>query len=271
MLLQVIIFSLIGGLFSAIGGVLLIFMKLGKDIASYLTSFAAGVLLTTAFMDLLPEALEGGSEVKPVMLMALSGLIFFFLLEGFIHWFHSHNKESDEKPKTKPIVPLIIIGDTIHNFIDGIAIAAGFLISPINGIIVTLAVAAHEIPQEMGDFMVMLHSGVSKKKVILFNLLSALASTLSAVIFYIIGSESGVSVVPLVAITAGFFIYIATTDIIPMILHEESRKIAFVKSMILIFGVIITLLVSGYLHGIIEENSGHDHEHASWIMLVESI
>lgn len=254
MLFQVILFSLIGGIFSAIGGVLLIFMKLGKDIASYLTSFAAGVLLTTAFMDLLPEAIEDGGDVKTVMFMALSGLIFFFLLEGFIHWFHSHNKDSDNKPKTKPVVPLIIIGDTIHNFIDGIAIAAGFLISPINGIVVTLAVAAHEIPQEMGDFMIMLHSGVSKKKVILFNLLSSLASTLSAVIFYIIGTKSGVSVVPLIAITAGFFIYIATTDIIPMILNEESRKKALIKSLILITGVIVTLLTSSYLHGFIEEN-----------------
>ena len=151
---QVFVFSLIGGVISLIGGLLLLSSKQNAHkLALYATPFAAGALLAAAFIDLLPEAAHMGS-FDVALYATLGGILLFFMLERFLRWFHHHHEhEHDASTKqTDPKVPLIVIGDTVHNFIDGIAIAAGFLVDPTTGLIVTLAVAAHEIPQEIGDF-----------------------------------------------------------------------------------------------------------------------
>lgn len=263
MVWQVIICSLAGGVFAVTGGVVLTMLKKAKTISSYLTAFAAGVLLAAAFLDLLPEALEGGAG-NEVFIFVLIGLIAFFILEGFLRWFHGHNHNNEpERDGAKPIVPMIIIGDTIHNFMDGLAIAAGFLISPANGIIVTLAVAAHEIPQEISDFAILLNSGLSRKKVIAINILSASVSTFSAVIFFVIGAASDISLTPLIGITAGFFIYVATTDIIPAILQERTHKNVAKKSALLILGIVVIFFTTTYLHKLIDHHDGHDHYDSS--------
>jgi len=156
--LYVIFFSLIGGLFSLVGGVILLANKgVAQKIGYYATPFAAGALLGAAFFDLLPEGLEM-NDGNSIFYWVVVGIIIFFLLEHYLHWFHHHHDHTDSKNK-KATAPLIIIGDTMHNFIDGIVIGAAFLVNIPAGIATTLAVAAHEIPQEIGDFGVLLKRG----------------------------------------------------------------------------------------------------------------
>jgi zinc and cadmium transporter len=259
MLLWVVICSLLGGVVSLIGGVILAYTNRGRKFSTHATAFAAGALLAAAFMDMLPEALEESGDTRMILLYTMGGLVFFFLLEGIINWLHSHSRKAD---KLHPVVPMIVLGDTIHNFIDGVAIAAGFLISPASGVIVALAVAAHEIPQEIGDFAIMLDKGVKRRRVLKLNVLSALASTVGAVIFYLIGTSSEISLMPLIAIVAGFFIYIAATDIIPTIHQDKNRQAVLKKAACLVAGIVVVSGMIVSLHGVIDEYSGHDHSHA---------
>lgn len=249
--LLVLICSIVGGLVSMIGGIILSAKKRNRKVLEYATSFAAGALLAAAFIDLLPEALEHShDDITIISIFILIGILIFFLIENLIHWFHSHSHR-DDKPNDS-IVPLIIIGDTIHNIVDGIAIAAGFLVDPMTGIITTLAVAAHEIPQEVGDFGLLLSKGLPRKRVILVNLLSSLATVISTIIFFLIGNSIHIKTAPILAIIAGFFIYIAMSDIIPSIRKENNRKQAIIKSIILLGGIIIVGLCVFLLHGFIK-------------------
>ena len=239
----IILFTLLGSVFSLIGGIILVYKKkLVLKISHFLASFAAGTLLGAAFFDLLPEALNEG-EIQTILFWVLAGILVFFLLERFIHWFHHHHEHLHKE--TPPTIPLVIFGDSVHNFIDGVAIAATFLTSIPLGIVTTLAVAAHEIPQEIGDFGILLHRGLAKKKVLFFNFASALTALLGAIATFLLG-EALANILPtLLAITAGFFIYIAASDLIPEIHHENRRGFAFIESMLLLIGVLtIGLFVS---------------------------
>ncbi len=257
-LIDVIIYSLVGGVFSLIGGFLLLMSKQrAKKYALYVTPFAAGALLAAAFNDLLSESIHLGST-ETALQYTLIGILGFFLLEGVLRHYHHHNH--DGKGHKDPAVPMIIIGDTLHNFIDGIAIAAGFLISPGTGAVVTLAVAAHEIPQEIGDMGLLLKKGMARKKVLLVNLISAFATTASAVIFFQIGQTDEINLGIALGLVAGFFIYIAVSDIIPAI-HENKDKAAVVtQTAILLAGVVLVSIVTNELHEYIDR--GHDHEHS---------
>jgi zinc and cadmium transporter len=257
-LYQVILFSLIGGVISLIGGILLLSKKsIAQKVALYATPFAAGALLAAAFIDLLPEAAHLGN-IDKALIATLGGILFFFLLERFLRWFHHHH-EHEKADTSDPKVPLIIIGDTIHNFIDGIAIAAGFLVDPTTGIIVTLAVAAHEIPQEIGDFGLLLKKGVPRKNVIIINIISALATTVAAVLFFSIGSSSAVSLDIVLGLVAGFFIYVAVSDIIPSIHQSEDKVIAGPQTLLLLLGVVIVGTMTTYLHQYIDTDEHHEH------------
>lgn len=257
-LYQVIIFSLVGGLFSLIAGVLLLSKERSTNLlASYATPFAAGALLSAAFLDLLPESSHGG-DVERALLYTLIGILVFFLLERFLRVFHHHHDHGEEE-KTDPTVSLIVIGDTIHNFIDGIAIAAGFLIDTQTGIVVTMAVAAHEIPQEVGDFGLLLKKGMSKANVLKVNILSALASTISAVIFYKLGESYSLPIDAILGLVAGMFIYIAVSDIIPSIHKNDEDKVAGIQTFLLILGVVMVGIVSTTLHQYIDQEEGHNH------------
>lgn len=250
-LAQVIFFSLLGGIISLIGGFLLLAnKKRAKKLTDYATPFAAGALLAAAFVDLLAEATHEG-DAETALKFTMIGILIFFLLERFLRWFHHHHEEEDQK-KSNPEIPLIVIGDTIHNFIDGIAIAAGFLVSPATGIVVTLAVAAHEIPQEIGDFGLLLSKGMARKKVLLVNFFSAIATTVSAVIFFQLGNRLTIPLDIILGLVAGFFIYIAVSDIIPSIHKNEDKKVAGPQTLFLILGVIVVSLMTTYLHQFIE-------------------
>lgn len=260
-LLQVIFFSLIGGVFSLIGGMFLLSgEKRAKNIAVYATPFAAGALLAAAFIDLLSEANHAG-DIEKALTFTLVGILVFFLLERFLRWFHHHHE--DDNKHSHPDIPLIIIGDTLHNFIDGIAIAAGFLVSPSTGIVVTLAVAAHEIPQEIGDFGLLLNKGMKKAKILQVNLASALATTIAAVIFFQIGSTNAIPLDIVLGLVAGFFIYIAVSDIIPSIHKNEEKVIAGPQTLLLIIGVLMVGVTTTYLHKYIDQDSGHNHTNKS--------
>lgn len=240
----IILFTLIGSVFSLIGGIfLLIKEKKTLKYSHFLAAFAAGTLLGTVFLDILPEAVsesenlvkEYGGEVN-IFVWTLFGILGFFLLERFIHWFHHHQHDYQDEP-AKPTIPLIIIGDSVHNSIDGVVIAATFLVSVPLGIVTALAVAVHEIPQEIGDFGILLHKGLGRKKVLLVNILSSLTAIIGALITFWIGESVKASLPILLAITAGFFIYIAASDLIPEIHHENRKGFAAVETSLMFLGV----------------------------------
>lgn len=247
---HVLIFSLIGGLFSLIAAALLISkQKTAAILATYATPFAAGALLAAAFFDLLPEAIEKLAEGAAARWM-LGGLLVFFMLEHFLHWFPHHHEHEGEQVKT--VAPLIIIGDFIHNFFDGIAIGAAFLINVPTGIVTAVAVAAHEIPQEMGDSGLLLRAGYKRKKVLLINALSALMATVGALLTFWFGSRANLPIGEMLAITAGMFLYIAASDLIPAIHSATKNKLAHFSVVLLLLGVLVVGVTTEAAHKYVE-------------------
>lgn len=253
MLFQIILLTLLGSVFSLFGGLILLLKKTwNKGFSLILTSFAAGVLLATAFLDLFPEGIEHMKEAGggDVFLPALLGIILFFLLERTFVWFHHHHEAHD----TKPTVWMITLGDGLHNFIDGVAIAATFMINPAIGVTTAFAVAAHEIPQEIADFSVLLSKGLTKKKAIVFNVGSALTALVGATGMYFFSEQLTAQLGTIVAFTAGMFVYIALSDLIPELHHTDSKKdilpqaIAFITGILLI--VFIKSLIGEAAHGV---------------------
>lgn len=253
----VIFFSLVGGVFSLFGGLLLLsHKKTAEALARYATPFAAGALLAAAFFDLLPESIEVLAEGAATR-WVLAGILLFFLLEHFLHWFHHHHEHTEKTQRAT--MPLIVAGDTIHNFLDGIAIGAAFLISVPTGIVAAIAVAAHEIPQEVGDFGILLKNGMARQRVITLNVASALMATVGAVLTFWLGSQTSLPVGELLAITAGMFIYIAASDLIPTI-HEASsrKKLSHLAAGLLLLGVLVVGVTTEISHEYID--SSHEQE-----------
>jgi zinc and cadmium transporter len=257
--LQLIGLTLVGGIISLIGGALLLSRKRVADrLAHYATPFAAGALLAAVFLDLLKDGLEHGTP-DTILLAALIGMLVFFFAERFLRWFHHHHEGEDESAT----VPLVIVGDTMHNALDGVAIAAAFLVSPATGIVTTLAVAAHEIPQEIGDFGLLLSKGVARRKVLLINIFSSLATTVAAILTYAVGSSNALPTDFLLGLSAGFLLYIAASDIIPSIHQHTSKaktrqKLLDWQPLLLLLGVIIVGVSVNIAHRYIDD--GHAHE-----------
>lgn len=254
----IVVFSLIGGLFSLIGGALLLRSKKSAEkLVKYATPFAGGALLAAVFLDLLKEGVEQDGA-DSVLAAALIGVVIFFLAEGFLQWFHHHHVHKGEKdPKTS----LIILGDTLHNGLDGVAIASAFLISVPTGIVTTIAVAAHEIPQEIGDFGLLLSKGMKKSKVLIYNALSALATLVFAVVTYWLGSEEALPIGVLLGLSAGFLLYIATSDIIPTIhANRKNRRVFDLQALMLILGVVTVAVITNISHQCIDEDHAHSSE-----------
>lgn len=256
----------IGSLISLIGGLYLIYGKKGVGkLQKAAVPFAAGALLAAAFLDLLPEAGEL-DEIQTVALWVLIGFVAFFILERSLSWFHHHHEEHHHNEK-RQTATLIVIGDTLHNFIDGLAIGAAFVVSPATGIITAVAIAAHEIPQEIGDFGLLLSKGMTKRKVLLVNIVSALATVVGAALVYWLGDALEINQAALLALTAGFFIYIAASDIIPTIHAEPRRKVANLQTLILLVGIIFVGVTSTIAHEFMhheDETTSHEsaeHEH----------
>jgi len=207
-----------------------------NKILIYLVSFAAGALFGNAFIHLIPEALEEVGLGIQVPMYILLGIVFSFIAEKIIHWRHCHGD-----PKCHPFAYMNLLGDGIHNFIDGLIIAASYLVSIPVGLATTLAVIFHEIPQEVGDFAVLLHGGFTKSKALLLNFASALTAVLGAVIALLLNNLIPNMTNFLIPFAAGTFVYIAGSDLIPELHKECKGKDTFWHLFALLLGVGIML------------------------------
>jgi zinc and cadmium transporter len=199
-----------------------------RKAASVFISFAVGALLGDAFIHLIPEIFSSGGAPIRGSLLILGGMLLFFAVEkllmhrhGMLH-IHHHPEHQHARPE---LAAINVFGDAIHNFIDGVLIAASYMASPTLGISTTVAVLLHEIPQELGDFSILIHSGLSVRQALLLNLASASAAVLGAIVVLLVGGFAGQSVVALLLpITAGGFVYIAAADLIPELQEDRSMR-----------------------------------------------
>ena len=212
-----------------------------RKLLIYLVSFAAGALLGDAFIHLLPESAKEGFGAS-VSLYVLLGIGVSFLIEKVVHWHHFHFPL--EKGHAHPFAVMNLIGDIVHNFIDGMIIAASYLVSIPVGIATTIAVILHEIPQEISDFGVLLHGGFTKAKALFYNFLTALTAVLGAVVALIIGSSAESLTTFLVPFAAGSFIYIAGSDLIPELHRGEfDWKSSLMQFAAIAFGVLVMYIL----------------------------
>jgi len=212
----------------------------------FLVSFAAGALLGDAFFHLLPESVEDGMGLR-VSLFILVGILAFFILEKIICWRHCHIPTSEEHPH--PVGMMNLIGDGFHNIMDGMIIGGSYLVSIPLGVSTTIAVILHEIPQEMGDFGVLVHAGYSIRKALFFNFLSALTAVAGAMLTLIIGSKTQSVSTFLVPFTIGSFVYIATADLIPELKKETALKKSLLQLLFILLGAgVMALLLLFHEH-----------------------
>ena len=212
--------------------------KKAKHLSLHMVSFAAGALLGAVFLDILPEAMEIGVLNTNFFIYILAGIVIFYVLEKFLFLYHCHAGKCD----VHTYAYLAILGDTVHNFIDGVLIAASFLVSLPLGIVTALAVFFHEIPQEVGDFSILLHAGMKKNKIIMYNILSALAAVAGAAIgYYFLNSVSGLTNIML-AFVAGNFIYIAGVDLIPETTKDKEHMRSFTTLALFLSGILMIYL-----------------------------
>jgi zinc and cadmium transporter len=218
----IIIFSLLGSIGAVSGAALLLIFpeKVRKTLVPVLISYATGTLLGAAFLGMIPHAIEH-TQASSILTTILIGIVLFFLLEKLVIWRHCHNGECEIHGVAGP---LILFGDAFHNFVDGIVITAAFLINIPLGLATALAVIVHEVPQEIGDFAILLDSGYSRQKAFLYNLLSSLTTLLGAIISFFFLKASKTAVPYILAISAASFIYIAMADLIPALHQKISIK-----------------------------------------------
>ena len=214
-----------------------------------LVSYAVGVMLAAVFLDILPEAFQSEVPVTNLLATVLGGLLSFFLLEKVALWRHAHTTIHDhETVHPKPAGMMILIGDSFHNFVDGILIAAAFLTDIRLGITTAIAVVAHEIPQEIGDFVVLLESGYSKQRALWFNTLSGMASVVGGVLGYFILGYVHAFIPYALAIAAASFIYIAVADLVPGLHRHIDSKSSFSQGGLMLLGVFTVVLQHQFIH-----------------------
>ncbi len=235
--------------------------RFSSKLIKYGTPFAAGVLLMAAFWDLIPEGIaEAGTDV---VYATLAGIIIFFLIEKGFQNFHHHHEEDANKPKDTTQGWLFLIGDIFHNLVDGISLGAAFLIGGRDtGLIATLALVAHDIPLEVGEFGNQLRVGFTKRQTIIRNIISGISTVVFAVLTYQLGDEL-LDVIPVGYVyggIAGFFIYIALSDIIPTI-HQTEKVRYGLQTAFLIFGLVFGGTVATVAHDYIDVGHNHDHGH----------
>lgn len=220
--------SLIGGL------TLVVAPKTLKRGLIVLVAFAAGALLGDAFIHIIPEVAESsaGFDLK-ASLMIITGVLTFFVLEKTLHWHHSHMPTEEVM---HPVATMNLVGDGLHNFIDGAIVAAAFAVAPEVGVATAIAVGLHEIPQELGDFGILVHAGVTPRRALLLNLATGLASLLGGVLTLLLASVASIGET-LLPFTAGAFVYIASTDLIPELHKEPEPGKSLIQAVSLIVGV----------------------------------
>ncbi len=254
-LLYIIAATLAGGLLSVLIAASLTVGVLGR-VVHHLVSLSAGVLLSTALLNVLPEAFESQASPQALFATLLAGLIFFFLLEKAELYRHSHHHEGDghhhhhhfDRQQAGRGGWAVLMGDSIHNFCDGVIIAAAFLSDTQVGIVTALAIIAHEIPQEVGDYIVLLNAGFSRSKALLYNAVSGLAAVAGGVLgYFIVGPW--VDLFPyLLVVASSSFIYVAVADLIPQLQHRLSMRDTVAQLAWLGVGMVMIALVVKSLH-----------------------
>lgn len=251
-LIWIIVVSLAGGALSVLAAAALS-ISVGVHRVNILISYAIGALLGAAFLEILPHALEHG-EPHRMAATVLFGIMVFFVLEKLVLWRHCHHDHCEAHEAHAPAHDhgrsgmLILVGDTFHNFVDGILIAAAFLESTELGIVTALAIIAHEIPQEVGDYLILLHSGYSRARALAFNLLSSLATLVGAMLAYFALSELTEWIPYLLGMAAASMIYVAVADLIPG-LHKRTDLKATAQQVLLIGLGIASIVVARALVG----------------------
>jgi len=254
-LLYIVIATFAGGLLSVLIAASLTVAVLGR-VVHHLVSLSAGVLLGTALLDVLPEAFQSGASPQRLFATLLLGLLFFFLLEKAELYRHSHHHEGDEHHHHHGFDHeqagrggwTVILGDSIHNFCDGIIIAAAFLADTRLGVVTSLAIIAHEIPQEVGDYIVLLNAGFSRGRALFYNALSGLAAVLGGVIgYFVVGPWE--SLFPyLLVVASSSFIYVAVADLIPQLQHRLTLRETVAQLAWLSGGLLIVVIAVSQLH-----------------------
>ncbi len=242
-LLSLLGLAFIGSVAGLIGGVIFLVKKeWAKVLCRYAIPLAAGVLLSISLLDLLPRAVdEIGNNAFPIVLTVF---IVFFLVERFFFYLHHHYGMGDDLSKHhqgETAIPLVIFGDTIHNFLDGVAIASSFMVNPALGVVVAFSTFLHETPHEVADFGILLSVGWSRRKAFLANLFSALATFPGALLTYFFASRVESAIGTLLAIAAGLFLYVAATDFLPEVSHSHEKSLT--RTVFLVIGVLAILLL----------------------------
>ncbi|MFI3136033.1 MAG: ZIP family metal transporter [Methylococcaceae bacterium] len=268
LLLLIVIFTAVGGVLSVMAAAVFLLLpdRRRNAVLPHGISFAIGALLAVAFWGLIPEAF---AQVKPEQFQTLSGTILagilgFFVLEKLLIWRHCHSGSceahgdeddhdhdhghSHSHGSAKSAGTLIILGDSIHNFVDGVLIAAAFLTDVQLGIVTSLAVAAHEIPQEVGDFAILLHSGYSKSKALFYNVLASLTTVLGGTLAYFGLEDLHNSLPYFLALAASSFIYIAVADLIPSLHKKTDMKTSLQQIALIALGVLLICSLHGIAH-----------------------
>lgn len=277
LLILIIIFTAVGGVLSVMAASIFLLLKdhHRNALLPHGISFAIGALLAVAFWGLIPEAF---SVVKPEQFQVLSGTILagilgFFVLEKLLIWRHCHygslevhgydglkddhlhshghsHSHSHGRSDAKSAGALIILGDGIHNFVDGVLIAAAFLTDVHLGIVTSLAVAAHEIPQEVGDFAILLDSGYSRAKALFYNILASLTTVLGGILAYFCLEDLHESLPYFLALAASSFIYIAVADLIPSLHAKTDMRTSLEQIMLIAAGVLLICSLQGIGHAV---------------------
>ena len=248
----IITVALAGGALSVMAAAALTFAA-GTRAVSVLVSYAIGALLGAAFLEIIPHAMEHGDPQRMATTL-LAGILGFFFLEKLVLWRHCHHDHCEAHEAQAPAHDhgrsglLILVGDTFHNFVDGVLIAAAFMQSTELGIVTALAIIAHEIPQEVGDYLILLHSGYSKARALAFNLLSSLATLVGALLAYFALSALTEWIPTLLGLAAASMIYVAVADLIPS-LHKRTELRATIQQMLLIGLGVASIVIARALVG----------------------
>ncbi len=254
---QIILFTALSGVLSALAAA--VFLALGEQwraaVLPHLVSFATGTLLGAAFLGLIPHALEsaGTGATHAIGLALLAGILLFFLLEKFVLWRHCHDDpceahSPDHAARDHASANLVLAGDTFHNLLDGVLVAAAFMTKPHLGIVTALAVFAHEIPQEVGDLAILLHGGYSRARAMALNLVSSLTSVVGGVVaWFALGTA--LSLLPYaLALAAASFIYVAVADLIPGLHRRVDLRASIEQFVFIAAGVALVYFAHASLH-----------------------
>lgn len=267
LLLLIIVFTAVGGILSVLAASLFLWLpeQQRSKVLPHGISFAIGALLAVAFWGLIPHAFETAApgQIQNLSATIMVGLLLFFILEKLLIWRHCHSGSCEahgddhthehshaHSHHPQSAGTLIILGDAIHNFVDGVLIAAAFLTDVQLGIVTSLAVATHEIPQEVGDFAILLESGYSRAKALLYNVLASCTTVIGGVLAYFSLEDLQTTLPYFLALAASSFIYIAVADLIPSLHKKTDIKTSLQQISLIIAGVLLICFMHNFAHGL---------------------